>query len=112
VRRHEDPLRALDPAHYQLTRHTVGRSRKVTCPFHEDRTRSLHVYEHPDEGWYCFGSRRYGHSAYDLAGALWHFDTHGPSFLQLRARLYELFLPGQTPLEARHAEPPNQLARV
>jgi hypothetical protein len=92
-----DPLRALDPAHYVsvLTGQTVGRSRKISCPFHEDRTPSLHVYEDPDDGWYCFGCKRYGHSVYDLAGAMWRLDTRGVSFIELRNRLYDLFLPGQ-----------------
>jgi hypothetical protein len=91
-----DPLRALQPAHYVsvLTGHVVGRSRKVPCPLHEDRTPSLHVY---DDGYFCFGCRVHGHSAYDLAGALWDLQTRGPDFLELRARLYELLLPGQTP---------------
>ncbi|MCA1679675.1 MAG: hypothetical protein LC777_12375, partial [Actinobacteria bacterium] len=31
----------------------------------------MHVYEHPEQGWHCFGCKRHGHSAYDLAGALW-----------------------------------------
>jgi hypothetical protein len=94
-----DPLRALDPAHYVgvLTGETVGRSRKVSCPFHEDRTPSLHAYENPQDGWFCFGCKRYGHSVYDLASELWNLDTRGPSFLELRARLYDLFLPGRTP---------------
>ncbi|MCA1681169.1 MAG: hypothetical protein LC777_20620 [Actinobacteria bacterium] len=69
----------------------------MTCPFHDDRTPSLHVYEHPEKGWYCFGCKRHGHSAYDLAGALWELQTRGTDFLELRARLYELFLPAQTP---------------
>lgn len=95
----QDPLRALDPALYVrvLTGHPVGRSRKVRCPFHEDRTPSLHVYEAPEDGWYCFGCKRHGHTVYDLAGAMWNLDTRGPSFVELRARLYELLLPGQTP---------------
>ncbi|MCA1681455.1 MAG: hypothetical protein LC790_19355, partial [Actinobacteria bacterium] len=86
----QDPLRALDPARYVsvLTGQTVGRSRKIHCPFHEDRTPSLHVYKHPEQGWYCFGCTRHGHNAYDLAGALWGLDTRGESFLALRARLY------------------------
>jgi hypothetical protein len=94
-----DPLRALDPAHYVgvLIGETVGRSRKVSCPFHEDRTPSLHAYENPADGWFCFGCKRYGHSVYDLASELWGLDTRGPSFLELRGRLYDLFLPGQTP---------------
>ena len=95
-----DPLRALDPAHYVsvLTGQVVGRSRKICCPFHEDRTPSFHVYEHAEDGWYCFGTcKRHGHTVYDLAGALWGLQTRGPDFLELRQRLYELFLPGQTP---------------
>ena len=94
-----DPLRALDPAHYVsvLTGQTVGRSRKISCPFHDDRTPSFHVYEHPEDGWYCFGCKRHGHTVYDLASLLWDLDTRGPSFIELRARLYDLFLPGQSP---------------
>ena len=94
-----DPLRALAPALYVgvLTGETVGRSRKVSCPFHEDRTPSLHAYEHPGDGWYCFGCQRHGHSVYDLASQMWNLDTRGASFLELRGRLYDLFLPGQTP---------------
>ncbi|MCA1699303.1 MAG: hypothetical protein LC790_10580 [Actinobacteria bacterium] len=37
------------------------------------------------------------HSVYDLASALWQLDTRGASFIELRARLYALFLPGQSP---------------
>jgi hypothetical protein len=99
ARPREDPLRALDPAYYvsALTGQPVGRSRKISCPFHEDRTPSFHVYERPEDGYYCFGCKRYGHTAYDLASALWQLQTRGEDFLQLRARLYELLLPGQTP---------------
>ncbi len=99
VRRGEDPLRALDPALYVsvLTGQPVGRSRKVRCPFHDDRTPSLHVYEAPEDGLFCFGCRFHGHSVYDLAGAMWNLDTRGSDFVELRSRLYELFLPGQTP---------------
>lgn len=98
-----DPLRALDPAHYVsvLTGQVVGRSRKIHCPFHDDRSPSFHVYEDPADGWYCFGAcKRHGHTVYDLAGALWHLQTRGADFLELRRRLYELFLPGQTPPNA------------
>jgi len=108
-----DPLRALDPAHYVsvLTGQVVGRSRKIHCPFHEDRTPSMHVYENPADGWYCFGAcKRYGHSVYDLAGAMWGLQTRGADFLELRARLYELFLPGQSPPNPpRRARTPSTL---
>ena len=102
-----DPLRALEPAVYVavLTGETVGRSRKVSCPFHEDRTPSLHAYENAADGWYCYGCKRHGHSVYDLASQMWQLDTRGPSFIELRARLYDLFLPGQTP-------PPRPRGRV
>ena len=94
-----DPLRQLEPAVYvtALTGQTVGRSRKISCPFHDDRTPSFHAFENADEGWYCFGCRRHGHTAYDLAAALWNLDTRGRDFLELRARLYALLLPGSTP---------------
>ncbi|HEV7806752.1 MAG TPA: CHC2 zinc finger domain-containing protein [Solirubrobacteraceae bacterium] len=105
VRRGEDPLRALDPALYVgvLTGQPVGRSRKVRCPLHDDRTPSLHVYEAPEDGWFCFGCRFHGHSVYDLAGAMWNLDTRGSDFVELRSRLYELLLPGQTPPSGRRA---------
>ncbi|HEX8159568.1 MAG TPA: CHC2 zinc finger domain-containing protein [Solirubrobacteraceae bacterium] len=58
----QDPLRELEPAVYvaALTGQAVSRSRKISCPFHEDRTPSFHVYEHTDAGYYCFGCRRHG----------------------------------------------------
>lgn len=104
-----DPLRALDPAHYVsvLTGQTVGRSRKISCPFHEDRTPSLHVYEHPEKGWYCFGCQRHGHTVYDLASLLCDLDTRGPSFIEPRGRLYALFLPWQNPPPTKRSAPRN-----
>jgi hypothetical protein len=90
-----DPLRDLDAAHYVavITGQTVGRSRKISCPWHEDRTPSLHVYEAPGDGWHCFGCGRHGHTAYDLASQLWDLDTRGRDFIELRNRLHHLFLP-------------------
>ena len=59
-RRSDEPLLALEPRAYveALTGLSVGRSGKVSCPFHTDRTPSLHVYETPAGGWYCFGCGR------------------------------------------------------
>jgi len=74
-----------------LTGQTVDRSRKVCCPFHEDHTPSLHVYEQPQDGWYCYGCKRHGHTVYDLASQLWGLETRGPAFIELRNRLNELF---------------------
>jgi len=97
----EDPLRAIDPDVYvaALTGRPVGRDRKVSCPLHHDRTPSLHAYEAPDDGWFCFGCRR-GGSVYDLGGGVMGLSTRGREFLQLRRRLYELLLPGYEPPSA------------
>lgn len=88
----DDPLRAIPPATYVrvLLGLDVGRSRKVRCPFHDDRTPSLHVYPTPEQGWYCFGCGR-GTSIYDMAAAAWGMDTRGGAFLELRQRLRALF---------------------
>jgi len=83
-----DPLLSLAPALYveRLTGQRVGRSGKVRCPFHEDRTPSLHVYEDPQRGWFCFGCAR-GGSIYDLAGLLLGRSTRGEDFIELRREL-------------------------
>jgi DNA primase len=73
----------------RLTGQRVGRSRKVHCPFHDDRTPSLHVYEEPERGWFCFGCG-VGGSIYDLASLLWHRDTRGEEFVRLRRELAAL----------------------
>jgi len=64
-------LLALAPRVYveRLLGQPVGRSGKVRCPFHTDRTPSLHVYQEPSRGWYCYGCHR-GGSVYDLAALL------------------------------------------
>jgi hypothetical protein len=86
-----DPLQSVPPPVYfkQLTGQRVGRSGKVRCPFHEDRTPSLHVYEDPERGWYCFGCGR-GGSIYDLAALLWQRETRGSDFVELRRELEAL----------------------
>lgn len=87
-----DPLRGIAPETYvrALLGVEVPRSRKICCPFHPDRTPSLHVYETPEAGWYCFGCGR-GTSIYDMAAAAWQIGTRGPDFLELRSRLRDLF---------------------
>jgi hypothetical protein len=86
--RRDDPLRAIEPAVYveALTGQRVGGDRKVPCPFHDDTSPSLHVYETPEGGWYCFSCKR-GTSVYDLAAPLWGLATRGADFLELRRRL-------------------------
>lgn len=87
--RDDDPLRRVAPAVYvqALTGLVPGRSGKVSCPFHgEDRTPSLHVYQDPADGWYCFGCQR-GGSVFDLGAAVFGLSTRGREFVELRARL-------------------------
>jgi hypothetical protein len=87
-----DPLRRIPPDVYVrvLTGRVAGRDRKVLCPLHDDRTPSLHVYETPEQGWYCFGCGR-GGSIYDLAAAIYGLAPRGTAFLRLRALLNERF---------------------
>jgi hypothetical protein len=61
------------------------RTGKVHCPFHEDHTASLQLYD--DGTWYCFGACKAGGSIFDFAGRMWRMDTKGHAFLRLRARL-------------------------
>jgi DNA primase len=67
----------------------LNRDRKVPCPFHDDRTPSLHAYG-PGRGWRCFGCGA-GGSIFDLAARLWGLGTRGPDFRELRQRLAETF---------------------
>lgn len=88
-----DPLLAIAPDLYvrRLLGVEVPRHRKVRCPFHDDRHASLHVYESPERGWYCFGRCRRGGTIYDLAGPLYGYSARGDDFLRLRAELRRLF---------------------
>jgi len=101
-----DPLREVEPAVYVtvLTGQVPGRDRKVSCPFHRDRTPSLHAYETAADGFYCFGCGR-GGSVYDLGAELLGLSTRGREFLELRARLYELLLPDREPPSAHASRP-------
>jgi hypothetical protein len=89
-----DWLLALSPEQYvtALTGQRVNRGRKVRCPLHDDRTPSLHAYEDPQAGWYCFGCRR-GGTAYDLAAGLWGIQPRGDGMRVLRSRLQQLLGP-------------------
>jgi hypothetical protein len=91
--RGDDPLLAIAPEVYvrRLLGVDVPRHRKVPCPFHEDRHASLHVYETPERGWYCFGACRRGGTIYDLAAPLYGYTARSKDFLRLRAELRRLF---------------------
>jgi CHC2 zinc finger len=87
-----DRLRGLAPQVYveQLTGSAVPRTHKINCPFHPDRTPSLHVYDEPERGWTCFGCHR-GGGVYDFAAYLWGMTTRGDDFRELRVRLERVF---------------------
>jgi hypothetical protein len=89
-----DPLRLVPPPVYfeRLTGLRVGRSGKLRCLFHDDRSPSLHVYREPGRGSYCFGCGR-GGSIYDLAALLSGLEARGQDFVELRRELEELMLP-------------------
>lgn len=92
-RAHADPLLGIEPARYVgvLAGLAVSRDRKVRCPFHDDRTPSLHVYREPERGWFCFGCGR-GGSVYDFAALLWGRETRGADFARLRDELREILV--------------------
>jgi hypothetical protein len=87
-----DALLTIRPEEYvpALTGQPLGRNRKVSCPFHQDRTPSLHAYSTAERGWYCFGCGR-GGSIYDLAAELCGLGTRGSDFLELKQRLTDQF---------------------
>lgn len=86
-----DPLRQISPQVYVslLTGLQVDRSGKIQCPFHDDKTPSLHVYRDPTRGWYCYGCGK-GGSIYDFAALLWRRPLRGPDFPVLRRHLLEV----------------------
>jgi hypothetical protein len=86
----EDPLLQIPAADYvrRLAGLEPDRAGKVACPFHEDRTPSLHLY--PDGSWYCYGQCQTGGSIYDFASRWWGgIPTKGRAFIDLRDRLVE-----------------------
>jgi len=83
-----DPLAAIPPPLYVelLTGRERGRDGKIACPFHDDRTPSLEVYDDPADGWFCFGCER-GGTIIDFGAALYGIEPRGASFGELRRRL-------------------------
>jgi hypothetical protein len=82
------PLMALAPPVYveALTGLEVGRDEKFACPFHDDRTPSLHVYDEPERGWSCFGCGR-GGTLIDFGAALYGIEPRGRGYHEIRERL-------------------------
>ena len=88
----DQQLLAIPAASYvhALTGRQPNRAGKISCPFHDDRTPSLQLYD--DGTWYCYGACRTGGSVYDFASRWWGLDTRGHQFLALRQRLADELL--------------------
>jgi RepB DNA-primase from phage plasmid len=96
--RENDPLHQIKPASYVrlLTGRTPDQDGKIACPFHDDDRPSLHVYPTPEQGWTCFGcptpdGKPLGGDIYTLASRLWGIPARGARFLDLQARLEDVF---------------------
>ena len=87
-------LLAIPAADYvrALTGLSPDRTGKIHCPFHEDRTASLQLYQ--DGTWYCYGGCQAGGSIFDFASRVWRIQTKDRAFLQLRSRLADEFAIG------------------
>lgn len=84
----DDPLLSIEPEVYieALTGLVPDSGGKVQCPFHEDWNPSLHVYDDPERGWYCFQCGR-GGSVIDFAAALYGIQPRGAGYHEVRERL-------------------------
>jgi len=90
----DDPLLGIPATVYSeaLTGREVGRDSKVRCPFHDDHTPSLHAYNDPLQGWFCFGCGR-GGDIYTFAGLLWEIEPRGAGYHEICRRLEAELLP-------------------
>jgi DNA primase RepB-like protein/CHC2-type zinc finger protein len=81
-------LMALSSTFYvpRLTGQELGRDNKICCPFHDDRTPSLHCYREPERGWACFAGCGAG-SIIDLGALLFGVEPRGESYWRIVERL-------------------------
>jgi hypothetical protein len=65
---------------------------KVQCPFHPDKTPSLHVYSSADRGWFCFGCQR-GGGIFQLAALVggYGLPLRGADFLRVESTLLDFY---------------------
>ena len=56
----------------KLTGAETEYGKAIRCPFHDERTPSLHIYD--DGHWYCFGCNKFG-DVYDFAGYFRYKDA-------------------------------------
>ncbi len=89
--RGDDPLLAIPATEYIpiLTGRPADMDGKVTCPWHgggQERTPSLHAYDDPAQGWFCFGCTA-GGSIIDFAARLYGVAPRGRGYHAVRERL-------------------------
>lgn len=68
----------------------ANRAGYIQCPFHQEKTASLMLYDEPGRGWHCFGCGK-GGSVIDFV-----MELFGISFRQATLRLNEDFALGLT----------------
>lgn len=73
-----DSIKAANPLPSVIQRYTGAEivKNKMRCPFHNDHSPSLHVYD--DGGWKCFGCGKHG-DVLDFIGYLLHGDNYDSS---------------------------------
>jgi len=83
-----DALAAIAPPVYVelLTGRERGRDGKIACPFHDDSTPSLEVYDDPAGGFFCFGCER-GGTIIDFGAELYGIEPRGAGYHEVRRRL-------------------------
>jgi len=84
----DDPLLGIPATIYvpALTGQGVGRDGKAHCPFHADRTPSLHAYPTAAEGWTCFAGCGAG-TIIDFGAKLYDLEPRGTGYHRIRERL-------------------------
>lgn len=84
----DDALRTIAASEYVplLVGRELDRDGKTTCPFHDDRTPSLHAYGTPERGWVCFGCQR-GGTIIDFGASLYGIEPRGRGYHEIRRRL-------------------------
>ena len=91
-----DPLLSIPPRVYieALTGLEAGRDGKIICPLpgHDDHAPSCHLYDDPEQGWYCFGCGR-GGTIIDFGAALYELEPRGPGYQEIRRRLRADLIP-------------------
>lgn len=88
-----DALNQIPPAVYveALTGRVPNRAGKLCCPFHDDSTPSLQVYDDPQRGWVCFGCGK-GGTVIDFGAALYGLAPRGGEFFEIQRRLVDQLL--------------------